>query len=132
MRRMICRSLLIIAGACLVWQVTLTGLDVDRAGRVLLVFGSAVVLAILPQILLRVGRWLRPLLIAVGLALAMLAIVVVLQNEQLRQAIQGVFTYIATALGKIIEIGSPLPLVIAVLALIAFGVLCARTPTSST
>jgi len=132
MRRIICQSLLILAGACLVWQVTLTGVDVDRAGRVLTILGSVIGLALLPRLLLQMRRWLRPLLILVGFVLAVLAIVAVLQNEQLRQAIRDLMAYLGTALGKILEIGSPLPLVIAMMALITFGVLCARTPSSST
>jgi hypothetical protein len=131
MRRVICQVLLVIAGACLVWQVTLTGLDVGQAGRVILIFLSVMVMVFLPRLRLKVGRWLRPLLIAVGIALVVLLVVVILQSEELRLALQALIAYIGDALRNLVPPGGPLPLVIAILALIVFGVLCARRPTSS-
>lgn len=131
MRRFFCQFLIVVAFASSFLWLLSTRTDMSSVGKVLLIFGGVMVLAVLPHIRLRVGRWLRPLLIAVGVMLLVLLLIAVVQNEELRLALQALIEQMGAALQAIISMGSPLLLVIAVLALIAFGVLCARTAASA-
>lgn len=131
MRRLFCQFLLFTAFICVVIWVLNSQTDFSVIVKVMLIFAGVMVLAFLPHIRLRVGRWLRPLLIAVGVALAFLLLIAIVQNEELRLAMQALIEVMIAALLEIINTGTQLLLVIAVLALIIFGVMCARRPTSS-
>ena len=130
MGRMWCRFLLFSAIAFAALELVQTGLNLDHVGSVAAITVSVIVIAQIPNIRLRAGRLLRPLLIALGVVLLFAFVVAVFQSPEFRQMVERVANAVVSLFKDILSLTPPLPAVFAVLSLIAFGVLCARRPAT--
>jgi hypothetical protein len=127
---MVCYFLLFSAFAFAVLEFVQAGVNFNHVGNAALIIVTAIVIAQIPNIRLRVGRLLRPLLFAVGVMLLVLFIVAVTQNPEFRQLVEQAANAVASLFKDILSLTPPLPAVFAILSLIAFGVLCARHPAT--
>ncbi len=131
MRHVVCRFFLLSAAALFALEVAQTGFHFDRLGKAALVVFSIFIMVMASHLKLRVGRLLRPLLIALAIVLLFAFIVAIIQIPELRSLVEQIAQNLAAVLADILSLRSPLPLVLAVLSLIVYGVLSSRRPASS-
>ena len=127
---MVCYFLLFCAFVFAVLEFVQTGAHFDHIGSFAVLTVVVIIIAQIPNIRLRVGRLLRPLLIAVGAMSLVAFIIAITQNPELRQMVEQVANEIVNLFRDVLSLTPPLPAVFAILSLIAFGVLCARRPAT--
>ena len=129
MRHGTCRVLPFIVVTCVLWQIADSGLDIDYVGQIVLIFGGALALACAARLPVDWGRVLHSLLIVGGIGIAVFVVIAFLQSAELRQLLQDLIDGLTSVIVAMLAESRRLPIVLAVLAAIAYGVL--RTERSS-